>query len=186
MPLPRDPQYPEADVRQSAFAMVGDLANKAVKSLYPILDQLLPIIIDSINPNPRVATSGMESNVIWCTGELAMALGGERHHWRNAILTKEGNDPDGRFPTICSRPTHRAIRPKSARQDASHHALRQSVCLTPRKHGSDDRAPSPRRTWRRGTSPGRHPEVMESDDDARVAGRRTGQCASRYLYRPRE
>lgn len=68
-------QYPEAAVRQSAFALIGDIASNAVAALYPVLGELLPLLTKAINPSPRAQTAGMDSNCAWCIGELALALG---------------------------------------------------------------------------------------------------------------
>lgn len=81
-------QYPSNDVKQSTFALIGDIASNAVTALYPSLQQLLPILADSINPRPRVSTSGMDSNCVWCIGELALSLGSSMESFVQPVLER--------------------------------------------------------------------------------------------------
>lgn len=81
-------QYPNTSVKQSTFALIGDIASNSVSCLYPILGQLLPILGESLNPRPRPATSGMDSNCVWCIGELALALGSAIEAYVPAILER--------------------------------------------------------------------------------------------------
>lgn len=73
--MSKNAQYPEADVRQSTFALIGDIASRAVEALYPILNQLVPLLVQAVNPKPRLSQVSAESNCVWCLGELAASLG---------------------------------------------------------------------------------------------------------------
>lgn len=46
-----------------------------MSALYPVMNQLLTIAIEAINPSPRIAQTGLDSNVAWSIGELAMTIG---------------------------------------------------------------------------------------------------------------
>lgn len=103
-----DLQYPQADVRQSVFALVGDIASRAVDALYPILDQLVPILIEKVNPRPKLSQVSAESNCVWCLGELCMALGklpSYTHHRQGSglIFESAGNNMDPFVETLLQR-----------------------------------------------------------------------------------
>ena len=68
-------QYPDGPVRQSTFALIGDLAGNAINALYPLLGQLLPMLTEAISPTPKTSQASVDSNAVWAVGELAMTLG---------------------------------------------------------------------------------------------------------------
>ena len=56
------------DVRQSAFALLGDLAKNCFAHLRPHLDKLLPIACDNLNPK----FVSVCNNASWAIGEIAV------------------------------------------------------------------------------------------------------------------
>uniref|UniRef100_K3WSY9 Importin N-terminal domain-containing protein n=1 Tax=Globisporangium ultimum (strain ATCC 200006 / CBS 805.95 / DAOM BR144) TaxID=431595 RepID=K3WSY9_GLOUD len=59
------------DVRQSAMGVVGDLAKNASEILRPGLEHILPVLIESIDPDePTVC-----NNASWAVGEIAVRIG---------------------------------------------------------------------------------------------------------------
>jgi transportin-1 len=57
-----------ADVRQSAFALLGDLTKSCFEQVRPVLPAFLPLIVNNIAPQfPRVCC-----NAMWSLGEIAM------------------------------------------------------------------------------------------------------------------
>lgn len=62
-------------MQQSTFALIGDVATHAVEALYPILGQLVPLLVERVNPRPKLSQVSAESNCVWCLGELSMSLG---------------------------------------------------------------------------------------------------------------
>eukprot|EP00019_Armaparvus_languidus_P001769 CAMPEP_0168587482 /NCGR_PEP_ID=MMETSP0420-20121227/4901_1 /TAXON_ID=498008 /ORGANISM="Pessonella sp." /LENGTH=626 /DNA_ID=CAMNT_0008622763 /DNA_START=182 /DNA_END=2059 /DNA_ORIENTATION=+ len=61
---------PLFDVRQSAFAVAGDLAVNAPTLIAPHLEELVPALLHNIRP----FYIGLSNNVVWTLGELALLL----------------------------------------------------------------------------------------------------------------
>ena len=61
-----------ADVQQSAFAFLGDIAISAFGLLKPQIDQIIPEVIKEINPEVQASRSSVINNAIWATGEIAL------------------------------------------------------------------------------------------------------------------
>ena len=66
--LDRDP-----DVRQSAFALLGDLSKAVCSHLLPFLGHFLPLCAHNLNPH----YSSVCNNASWAVGELAIKAGRE-------------------------------------------------------------------------------------------------------------
>ncbi|CAM9650934.1 unnamed protein product [Phaeothamnion confervicola] len=65
--------FPVADVRQSAFALLGDLVRGGVAALVPALPHLLAAAVENVAvAEPRVCC-----NASWSLGELCVAAGGD-------------------------------------------------------------------------------------------------------------
>lgn len=80
--------YPEPDVRQSTFALIGDIAGRAVDALYPILNELVPLLVQAVNPKPRLRDVSAESNCVWCLGMLATSLGNNMEPFVETLLQR--------------------------------------------------------------------------------------------------
>jgi transportin-1 len=59
------------DVRQSCYALVGDVARYAFPLLKPVLGDLIPLLIQNIRPDQI----GMCNNTVWALGEICLKLG---------------------------------------------------------------------------------------------------------------
>lgn len=59
------------DVRQSAFALLGDLAKACIGHIRPHLDKFLPIAAQNLNPTHISVCN----NASWAIGEIAMKIG---------------------------------------------------------------------------------------------------------------
>lgn len=63
----------DPDVRQSAFALLGDLAKSSIAHLRPHLDKFLPVAW--LNLNPKIVA--VCNNASWAIGEIAIRAGPE-------------------------------------------------------------------------------------------------------------
>jgi transportin-1 len=63
----------DPDVRQSAFALLGDLAKTCMGHLRPHLDKFLPIAARNLNPQ----FFSVCNNASWSIGEIAVKAGGD-------------------------------------------------------------------------------------------------------------
>lgn len=58
-------------MRQSAFALLGDLAKTCYPLVQPFVHLLIPVMATNINPD----NISVCNNSIWAIGEIAMRLG---------------------------------------------------------------------------------------------------------------
>jgi transportin-1 len=63
---------PTADVQQSAYAFLGDIAISAFGLLKPQIDQIIPEVIKEITPEVQASRSSVTNNAIWAVGEIAL------------------------------------------------------------------------------------------------------------------
>jgi transportin-1 len=68
-------KHPEPPVRQSAHALLGDMAMTCFSLLYPEVEQLMPSIIEQITPEPTADCVSVCNNAVWAAGEIAMQFG---------------------------------------------------------------------------------------------------------------
>jgi len=61
-------KHPMPDVRQSAFALLGDLAKCAITHLHPVLDPILQYVLANLDPEYLSVCN----NACWSVGELAV------------------------------------------------------------------------------------------------------------------
>ena len=61
---------PLADVRQSAFALVGDLAKACINQLSPLIGEYMPILTQQLQPE----TVSVCNNASWAIGEVAVKV----------------------------------------------------------------------------------------------------------------
>jgi len=68
---------PLPEVRQSAFALLGDLTKACFKLVQPCVDQLVPVLARNLNPE----YISVCNNACWAIGEIAIVHGvGMRQH----------------------------------------------------------------------------------------------------------
>ncbi|KAL3914104.1 MAG: hypothetical protein SGPRY_007740 [Prymnesium sp.] len=73
---------PQADVRQSAYALVGDLAKASIAVLAPVLQDVLRVLVGQLEPeNVSVC-----NNASWALGEIAVKVGAEMNPFVEVIL----------------------------------------------------------------------------------------------------
>ena len=75
---------PQADVRQSAYALVGDLAKNCIGTLRPALAQYLPVLCEQLAPE----FVSVCNNASWAIGEIAVKVGAEMQPYAEAILQR--------------------------------------------------------------------------------------------------
>lgn len=64
-------QDEEADLRQSAFALVGDYAKTCIVHMQPVLLDLVPVLAGNLNP----AFVSVCNNACWALGEIVVRTG---------------------------------------------------------------------------------------------------------------
>jgi hypothetical protein len=66
-------KHESGDVRQSAFALVGELSKSSIGLLAPCLGQYVPVLIHNIHPEHQAACN----NAVWAIGEISMRVGSQ-------------------------------------------------------------------------------------------------------------
>lgn len=80
----------EPPVRQSAYALLGDLAISAFEQLRPYLGAFMPQLLSQIDPEQIHETLSVCNNATWAAGEIALQYGSDAsfHQWIPELLTK--------------------------------------------------------------------------------------------------
>jgi len=68
-------KHPQAPVRQSAYALVGDLAMGCFTLLRPHLPGIMAELIQQLDPEPKVEFVSACNNAAWSVGEVALRYG---------------------------------------------------------------------------------------------------------------
>lgn len=68
-------KHPQAPVRQSAYALVGDLAMHCFPLLRPKLGQIMQELVLQLDPEPKVEFISACNNAAWSVGEVALRYG---------------------------------------------------------------------------------------------------------------
>lgn len=69
------PKDSNAEARQSAYALLGDLAISSFGFIKPHLATILPEVIVQIHPNCERYLSSVCNNAVWASGEIALKCG---------------------------------------------------------------------------------------------------------------
>jgi transportin-1 len=72
-------KHPQAPVRQSAYALVGDLAMGCFQLLRPHLPAIMAELTEQLDPEPKVEFISACNNAAWSVGEVALRYG--RGEW---------------------------------------------------------------------------------------------------------
>ena len=80
--LERCAQDPVAEVRQSSFALLGDLTKACFRHVHKHLNFFLPLLTQNLQPH-HVSVC---NNAIWAIGEIAIQIGGEIQPFVSIIL----------------------------------------------------------------------------------------------------
>ncbi|ELU39142.1 transportin-PC [Rhizoctonia solani AG-1 IA] len=84
----RNDQHPDPPVRQSGYALVGDMAISCFAVLRPVIPQIMPELIEQIMPEPKMEFVSACNNAAWSVGEVAL-------HYGNGIDDRSaGTDPE--------------------------------------------------------------------------------------------
>ena len=80
--LERCAQDPMPEVRQSSFALLGDLTKACFRHVHKHLNVFLPLLTQNLDPN-QVSVC---NNAIWSIGEIAVQIGSEIQPFVSTIL----------------------------------------------------------------------------------------------------
>ncbi|KLO11081.1 ARM repeat-containing protein [Schizopora paradoxa] len=84
-------KHPQAPVRQSAYALVGDLAMHCFGMLRPKMPQLMNELINQLDPEPKVEFVSACNNAAWSVGEVCLRYGNddpEFAQWVPPLITR--------------------------------------------------------------------------------------------------
>lgn len=81
---------PEPSVRQSAYALLGDLAISAFPQLKPTLPAQMTELLREVSAEPAQEALSVCNNATWAAGEIALQYGHDPilHQWIPELLTK--------------------------------------------------------------------------------------------------
>ena len=68
-------KHPQAPVRQSAYALVGDMAMHCFPLLKPHTPAIMHELIEQLDPEPKVEFVSACNNAAWSVGEIALRYG---------------------------------------------------------------------------------------------------------------
>lgn len=68
-------KHPQAPVRQSAYALVGDLAMHCFPILRPKMPLIMAELVIQLDPEPKVEFISACNNAAWSVGEVALRYG---------------------------------------------------------------------------------------------------------------
>lgn len=68
-------KHPQAPVRQSAYALVGDLAMTTFPVLRPHMPQVMAELVQQLDPEPKLEFVSACNNAAWSVGEVALRYG---------------------------------------------------------------------------------------------------------------
>jgi transportin-1 len=68
-------KHPQAPVRQSAYALVGDMAMSCFVLLRPHMPDIMAELILQLDPEPKVEFISASNNAAWSVGEVALRYG---------------------------------------------------------------------------------------------------------------
>jgi len=84
-------KHPQAPVRQSAYALIGDLAMACFPLLRPQMTAVMQELIVQLNPEPKVEFISACNNAAWSVGEVALRYGRddvEFQQWVNPLISR--------------------------------------------------------------------------------------------------
>ena len=68
-------KHPQASVRQSAYALVGDMAMGCFTLLRPHMPGIMGELVVQLDPEPKVDFISASNNAAWSVGEVALRYG---------------------------------------------------------------------------------------------------------------
>ncbi|KAB5593276.1 Importin subunit beta-2 [Ceratobasidium theobromae] len=70
-------KHPDPPVRQSGYALVGDMSISCFSVLRPVIPQIMPELIEQIMPEPKMEFVSACNNAAWSVGEVALHYGAD-------------------------------------------------------------------------------------------------------------
>lgn len=87
-------KHPQAPVRQSAYALVGDMAMSCFVLLRPHMPGIMGELILQLDPEPKVEFISASNNAAWSVGEVALRYG--RGRWNMIRMVSFTQAPNRR------------------------------------------------------------------------------------------
>ncbi|KAF9047558.1 ARM repeat-containing protein [Panaeolus papilionaceus] len=84
-------KHPQAPVRQSAYALVGDLAMNCFALLRPAMPGIMQELILQLDPEPKLEFVSASNNAAWSVGEVALRYGRddpEFQQWVHPLISR--------------------------------------------------------------------------------------------------
>ncbi|GJE91353.1 ARM repeat-containing protein [Phanerochaete sordida] len=84
-------KHPQAPVRQSAYALVGDLAMNCFPILRPHMPSIMQELIVQLDPEPKVEFVSACNNAAWSVGEVALRYGRDEpefQQWVHPLISR--------------------------------------------------------------------------------------------------
>ncbi|OCH90570.1 ARM repeat-containing protein [Obba rivulosa] len=84
-------KHPQAPVRQSAYALVGDMAMNCFPLLRPHMPSVMQELIAQLDPEPKVEFISACNNAAWSVGEVALRYGRddpEFQQWVQPLISR--------------------------------------------------------------------------------------------------
>ncbi|KAK0430055.1 related to importin beta-2 subunit (transportin) [Armillaria ostoyae] len=84
-------KHPQAPVRQSAYALVGDMAMGCFSVLRPHMPGIMGELILQLDPEPKFEFISASNNAAWSVGEVALRYGRndpEFQQWVNPLISR--------------------------------------------------------------------------------------------------
>ncbi|PSR72701.1 hypothetical protein PHLCEN_2v11396 [Hermanssonia centrifuga] len=84
-------KHPQAPVRQSAYALVGDLAMNCFPLLKPHMPAVMAELIVQLDPEPKVEFISACNNAAWSVGEVALRYGRDEpefQQWVHLLVSR--------------------------------------------------------------------------------------------------
>ncbi|KZT69634.1 ARM repeat-containing protein [Daedalea quercina L-15889] len=78
-------KHPQASVRQSAYALVGDMAMHCFPMLKPHTPAIMQELIEQLDPEPKVEFVSACNNAAWSVGEIALRYGRDDPEFRQWV-----------------------------------------------------------------------------------------------------
>ncbi|KAH9485663.1 Transportin-1 [Psilocybe cubensis] len=79
-------KHPQAPVRQSAYALVGDLAMGCFPLLRPAMPGIMQELILQLDPEPKFEFVSASNNAAWSVGEVALRYGRDEPEFQQWVL----------------------------------------------------------------------------------------------------
>ena len=90
-------KHPQGPVRQSAYALVGDMAMGCFPVLRPHMPGIMAELILQLDPEPKIEFISASNNAAWSVGEVAMRYGRGESIFSSVIIDVNSSSDDSEF-----------------------------------------------------------------------------------------